>query len=670
MNEVAKKSAESRVIDLQPASELVLKDKYLHKDSLGNFIENDIGDMWDRVASALASVEDESVLWKGDFLWALHNGAIPAGRITANVGTDKSSTSTINCVVSGTIDDSMESILHNLFEAGLSLKAGCGIGYEFSTLRPRGAWVSGAGSRTNGPVSFMEVYDASCRTIASSGGRRGAQMATFRVDHPDIMEIIEAKRTDGMLRAFNISILVTDEFMNAVLNDGELELIFPASNIDLKELGPAHRDLAYRKLTPHHENCKTDADGHVLCRIYDRIPAKKIWDAIMRSNYDFAEPGFILVDRVNRMNNLWFCEDIRATNPCGEQPLPPYGSCLLGSVNLVHFVDELDPAKPQFDFDKFCRVVRIFTRMLDNVVEVSGLPLGAQVEELKTKRRHGMGITGLGSLLNILGLRYGSEEAVSLTNDICHAMALESWQEAISLAKEKGCAPILNTQDARQKFCESNYWDVFSDEERSELHSDFMTYGARFTHATSIAPAGTISVSVGNNVSNGIEPTFSHSYTRNVIVPGKKTKHAMTVTSYEKLWADVHGITLDDMVVADDLTPHDHIAMQVAAQKWIDSSISKTVNVPTDIPFDDFQSLYVDAWNCGLKGMTTFRFNPEAFQGVLVRDDDLANTFYELETESGEIIRLPGNRIVEYDGEEHTVANLFDAFKEGRYGRY
>ncbi len=407
-------------IPFQEASLDIWDKKYRLVSKSGVPIDKTMDETYQRVARALADVEHPPVRehWNERFLWALRRGAIPAGRVTSNAGAleHKPSTSTINCTVSGTIRDSMDDILGKVHEAGLTLKAGCGIGYEFSTLRPRGAYVSGAGAYTSGPLSFMDIYDKMCFTVSSAGGRRGAQMGTFDVGHPDAMEFIRAKRENGRLRQFNLSLLVTDEFMQAVREDRDWQLAFPVSQ---KEMETEQPDLTDAKKYvwrewPHSTGYVVSDTGLVACRIYKSVPARRMWDVIMSSTYDFAEPGFILIDRVNEMNNNWWCENIRATNPCGEQPLPPYGSCLLGSVNLTRFVRNPFTEFAEFDWDEYREVVRVFTRMLDNVVEVNGLPLEQQRNEIMRKRRHGMGFLGLGSTMTLLGMKYGSPEAVQL----------------------------------------------------------------------------------------------------------------------------------------------------------------------------------------------------------------------------------------------------------------
>ena len=691
--------------ELQEASLDTWDRKYRLKSQSGEIIDQDLDDTYARVARALADVEQphNCEKWYENFFWALQNGAIPAGRIVSNAGAreHKPSTSTINCTVSGTISDSMKGILHAVYEAGLTLKAGCGIGYEFSTLRPKGAFVSGAGAYTSGPLSFMDIFDAMCFTVSSAGGRRGAQMGVFSVSHPDILDFIRAKRKDGCLRQFNLSCLITDDFIKAVKNDDEWELVFPATKDEFKS-----KDCTIVwKYWPIGDNSQTyiiDEQGRVAVRVYKIIQARRLWESIMELTYDYAEPGFILIDRVNEMNNNWFCEDIRATNPCGEQPLPPYGSCLLGSVNLTKFVENPFTDSVVFDWDKYRKVVSIFTRMLDNVVEIHGLPLSDQQKEILRKRRHGMGFLGLGSTLSMMKVKYGSWESLEFTEQIAKEMAITGWKTGIQLAQEKGPAPIFEEKFEVTPSLLSKRPEMAKDGIRvghkvkgatllakysrymqklpQELTDLIVENGARFTHHSSIAPTGTISLSLGNNVSNGIEPSFAHEYTRNVIREGKKSKENVKVYSYELLayrqlvnpnaTADDESSLPDYFVTTNDISPQEHVAVQAAAQKWVDSSISKTANVPTEYPFEKFKEIYMDAYNSGLKGCTTFRFNPEAFQGVLVRDKDLEKTKYQFTLKDGSVVEVRGNEEVEYDGETHTAANLFDALKEGYYGKF
>ncbi len=701
-------------ISFQEASIDIWDKKYRLKAKTGEVLDETMDDTYQRVARALADVESEGERerWFEQFLWALRRGAIPAGRIMSNAGAreHKPATSTINCTVSGTIGDSMQDILTKVHEAGLTLKAGCGIGYEFSTLRPKGAYVSGAGAHTSGPMSFMDIYDKMCFTVSSAGGRRGAQMGTFDVGHPDVLDFIRAKREDGRLRQFNLSLLVTDGFMQAVKFNRDWVLAFPMDERQAEQYGLdlADPDQVLWREWPTTTGYITNDKGQVACRIFKTLPARRLWDMIMASTYDFAEPGFVLVDRVNEMNNNWFDENIRATNPCGEQPLPAYGSCLLGSINLTKFVQEPFSDSARFDWDEFHRVVKVFTRMLDNVVEINGLPLQRQREEIVRKRRHGMGFLGLGSTLTMLRMRYGSRESVKFTDDVSREMALAGWETALDLAREKGPAPILLedfavTGDMLRKRPEmaADGWKVGDRIPGRILHARYSRYmqrvaevapelvkdlervGARFTHHSSIAPTGTISLSLANNASNGIEPSFAHHYFRNVIREGKKSKEKVEVLSFELLAyrqlvnsAAIPGSIKPEeklpeyFVTAEDIKPKEHVDIQAAAQRWVDSSISKTANVPTDFNYEEFKDIYMYAYESGLKGCTTFRFNPEAFQGVLVKEKDLQSTRYTFVLDDGTEVTLRGDEEIEYDGEMHTAANLFDALKEGYYGKF
>ncbi len=1075
-------------ISFQEASFDIWDKKYRLTAKDGSPIDNTMDDTYKRVARALADVESEECReqWYESFLWALRHGAIPAGRVTSNAGAleHKPATSTINCTVSGTIRDSMDDILNKVHEAGLTLKAGCGIGYEFSTLRPRGAYVSGAGAYTSGPLSFMDIYDKMCFTVSSAGGRRGAQMGTFDIGHPDVLEFIRAKRENGRLRQFNLSLLVTDEFMKAVKSDGEWTAGVSAGTPGIRGRTARSRrrdsKFVWREW-PYTEGYVANEEGLVACKIYKTLPARRVWDVIMSSTYDFAEPGFILVDRVNEMNNNWWTENIRATNPCvtadtrlatqfgmvkigdlydarvdiqatvdcralgegmgvtarpavpafmtsssadvyrvvtqdgyeikatewhdfyttrgkiklkdlkpgdelliqsgkgqfggcgsaelgqllgllagdghftnrgkgeeaavvnlwgadravadtvvayvnsliagsaesarnyqvgavaipqrnlvmirsvilarvlaqygftaetklkvpeivwrgneecvkgylralfqtdgtvqrndknahctirlasskqtllkdvqmllanfgifcrvlkrrdagqrlmsdgkggkrlydcqtdyeliigsesrdyfmekigfltdekntkyldwklrqrstrrekfvsaistiehvgreavfdttqpdrnnlifngivtgncGEQPLPAYGSCLLGSVNLTKFVVDPFTENARFDWETYRKVVKVFTRMLDNVVEINGLPLAQQRDEIIRKRRHGMGFLGLGSSITMLCMKYGSKKSVAFSQNVSREMAVAGWEAALDLAREKGPAPIMNeeftvTREMLRKRPEmvKDGWRVGARVAGRVLHARYSRYmqriaeaspelvdelaevGARFTHHTSIAPTGTISLSLANNASNGIEPSFAHHYFRNVIREGKKSKEKIDVFSFELLAYRelVNSRAMPDsqnpaeklpdyFVSADDIGPKEHVDIQAAAQLWVDSSISKTANVPTDYKYEDFKDIYMYAFEQGLKGCTTFRFNPEAFQGVLVKEDDLKNTTYVFTLEDGTEVEARGDQEIEYDGEMHTAANLFDALKEGYYGKF
>ena len=966
---------------MQPFSYGVWSDKYNLRDKDGNSIDKDPEGMRVRVATALASMENpkERKRWTQQFIDVL-DYAIPAGRIIANAGAieHKSAVSTINCVVSGTIEDSLHDILSMLYESGMSLKAGCGIGYEFSSLRPKGSFVNGPGASTSGPLPFMDIYDKMCDTISSAGGRRGAQMGTFSITHPDVLDFIKAKRETGRLRKFNLSLLITEDFIQAVKEDKMWSFSWQGVPVG------------------------------------EPVRAVDVWNLIMKSTYDYAEPGFLLIDRINEYNNNWFCENIRATNPCvtgdtliltksgyvpietvvdtkvkvwngnewskvqprvtgenqdvidfefsdgtklactpyhkfilidgerieakdlhvgsklakfgfpviegdkkigkkiaytqgfysgdgqadtkriwlyetkcdlldklalsawsdqsnhnqrimatmdrpplakdfvpsvahtistrlnwlaglmdsdgtvsedgvvqiwsvdrafllnvklmlntlgatgnltlgsyagtkvigdneydvqdcwrlgisatnvsrlralgldtnrldityepqrdasrfiqvtfkrkrrnkvakvycftepknhsgvfngimtancGEQPLPPYGSCLLGSVNLTKLVVNPFTPKAYFNFDLFKTVVRTFTRLLDNVVELNGLPLPQQRFELIHKRRHGMGYLGLGSALTMLRIPYGSPQAIAFTQDISLQLAVSGFETGIELAREKGVAPIfkgkLNASDIPnsirksqlklkpgREYKNSQLWsmskymeqlldeDVFTPTEKQFLRNN----GCRFTHHSSIAPTGTISASLGNNASSGIEPSFGQSFVRNVIKPGRDTKEAIEVDSFEFLEykrlinPDATVDTLPDyFVTVDSLTPKQHVDMQAAAQKWVDSSISKTINVPTSITFEDFKQVYMYAVDSGLKGCTTFRFNPDLMSNVLVRKEDLANTTYRFHLEDGTHVDAAGDETIHYSGATHSAENLYSAIKEGLFGKF
>ncbi len=1094
MSALSYKSVEKqneKEITLQEASQDIWRQKYCLQDSEGNPVDASIDHSFQRVARALADVEvdeEKRSLWYDKFLWALRHGAIPAGRILSNAGAQayKADTSTINCTVSGTVHDTMAGILEKNYEAGLTLKAGCGIGYEFSTLRPRGAYVSGAGAKTSGPLSFMDIFDRTCFTVSSAGGRRGAQMATFDVSHPDVLEFVEAKREDGRLRQFNLSLLISEEFINAVVKDEQWALVFPiksnspeATKLDLND----PEKVVWRDW-PANDGYIVNDKGLVACKIYGYKAARVIWQAIMSSTYDFAEPGFILIDKVNEMNNNWFCENIRATNPCvtadtwvqtaqgprqvsdligqpfmaridgqdhasgeegffktatkdivtlatqegyqlrltadhrvrrvtgftryktdtewcaagelkpgdrvllndhrsnaqwagnynedqgyllgllvgdgtlktdkavlsvwqtaavangdiagtsagvqavmatalkaaeslphradfngwqavpgrgeyrlslaaikqlatevgmepgnkcissaleqsssdcykgflrglfdadgsvqgsqekgvsvrlaqsdlprlqatqrmllrlgvasklyqnrrpagqsvlpngkggqqayatkaqhelvisgenllrfqsiigfadtdkssrleqlvsnyqrqlnrerftarvssitpagsadvfdvqvpgintfdanglhahncGEQPLPEYGSCLLGSVNLTRFVRNPFTEKATFDWAEYKEVVAVFTRMLDNVVEINGLPLEKQRHEITHKRRHGMGFLGLGSTLTMLRMKYGSTDSVEFTEEVAKAMAISGWQTGLALAEEKGPAPIMEQEFVvdgamlrKRPEMKKDGYKVGSKIKGKVLHAKYSRYmqriaeaepelveklaqvGSRFTHHSSIAPTGTISLSVANNASNGIEPSFAHHYCRNIIREGRKSKEKVDVFSYELLAyrelinADAMPFSEDPdqmlpeyFTATDNVAPEQHVDIQAAAQKWVDSSISKTINVPTEFEYDKFKDIYLYAYRKGLKGCTTFRFNPEAFQGVLVKEKDIEATTYRFTLEDGTVVEAKGNEEITYDGDVHSAANLYDALKEGYYGK-
>ncbi|MEM0976093.1 MAG: adenosylcobalamin-dependent ribonucleoside-diphosphate reductase [Pseudomonadota bacterium] len=548
-----------------PISEQIWDMKYRLKDVAGAPVDRTVEDSWQRVAKVLAKVEDDQDKWEPVFFRALEGFKfLPAGRILAGAGTDRSVT-LFNCFVMGTIPDSMSGIFDMLKEAALTMQQGGGIGYDFSTIRPAGAVVKGVAADASGPLSFMDVWDAMCRTIMSAGARRGAMMATLRCDHPDIEAFISAKQDAVRLRNFNLSVLVTDPFMDAVKADGDWDLVFEGT-------------------------------------IYRKVRARDLWDQIMQATYDYAEPGVIFIDRINQKNNLHYAETIAATNPCGEQPLPPYGACLLGSVNLAKFVTDPYGDTAGVDVTSLRETVRTAVRMMDNVVDASRFPLDAQAAEAQAKRRIGLGITGLADALMMVGSTYGSDEAVALTEDWTREIAEEAYLTSADLAAEKGAFPLFD----KDQYLAGETMQAMPAAVREAVAEK----GIRNALLTSIAPTGTISLYAGN-VSSGIEPVFAHSYTRKVTQrDGSKTKEEV-VDYAVKMWRDVKGDAdfPDHFVTAQSLAPSAHVRMQAAAQKWIDSSISKTINCPEDISFDDFKAVYLEAWDQGCKGCTTYRPN-------------------------------------------------------------
>ena len=548
-----------------PIAEQIWDMKYRLKAVDGTAIDGTVEDTWRRIARALASVEGEPDVWEPRFYAALEDfNYLPAGRITAGAGTGRAVT-LFNCFVMGTVPDSMGGIFDMLKEAALTMQQGGGIGYDFSTIRPRGAEVKGVAADASGPLSFMDVWDAMCRTIMSAGSRRGAMMATMRCDHPDIEAFIEAKQDAARLRMFNLSVLITDPFMAAVKADKSWDLVF---------------------------------DG----RVYRTVEARDLWNRIMRATYDFAEPGVIFIDRINAMNNLNYCETIAATNPCGEQPLPPYGACLLGSINMAPLVANPFSADAVLDQTKMDDLVRTAVRMMDNVVDASRFPLPQQEAEAQAKRRIGLGVTGLADALLMLGLRYGSDEAAAQTEAWMHQIARSAYMASVDLAREKGAFPLFDAE----KFLASGAMQQMDEDVRDAIR----THGIRNALLTSIAPTGTISLYAGN-VSSGIEPVFAYAYTRKVLQPDGSRTEEEVVDYAVQLWRQMFGDAPlpDHFVNAQTLAPLDHVRMQAAAQKWVDSSISKTINCPEDISFDDFKQVYMAAWDQGCKGCTTYRPN-------------------------------------------------------------
>ncbi|MCU4654456.1 adenosylcobalamin-dependent ribonucleoside-diphosphate reductase [Roseibacterium sp. SDUM158016] len=581
-----------------PIAEAIWDMKYRLKTAEGLPLDESVEDTWHRIARALASVEETPADWEGGFYEALEDFRyLPAGRIVAGAGTGRSVT-LFNCFVMGTIPDSMGGIFESLKEAALTMQQGGGIGYDFSTIRPKGAPVAGVAADASGPLSFMDVWDAMCRTIMSAGSRRGAMMATMRCDHPDIEDFIAAKADPARLRMFNVSVLATDAFMEAVKADGPWELIFGG-------------------------------------QVYKTIRARDLWNRMMRATYDYAEPGVIFIDRINSENNLSYAETIAATNPCGEQPLPPYGACLLGSVNLARLVREPFSDAAQIDEGELSDLVATAIRMMDNVVDASRFPLEAQAQEAHAKRRIGLGVTGLADALAMTGLRYGSPEAAERTGEWMRLIANASYRASALIAAEKGAFPLFDAA-AYAKAPMVRRLDP-------EVQALIAEHGLRNALLTSIAPTGTISLFAGN-VSSGIEPIFATSYTRKVLQPDGSRSEEEVVDYAMQMWRDLHGNAdlPEHFVTAQDLAPMDHVRMQAAAQPWIDSSISKTINVPADIDFEAFKDVYLEAYETGCKGCTTYR--PNAVTGsVLSVADDTAKSETTVAAEAsrdGEVIYM------------------------------
>jgi len=555
-----------------PIAEQIWDMKYRLKDADSTAVDSTVEDTWRRIASDLARVEEDPAQWEEKFYEALEDFKfLPAGRITAGAGTARKVT-LFNCFVMGTIPDSMGGIFDMLKEAALTMQQGGGIGYDFSTLRPKGALVTGVAADASGPLSFMDVWDSMCRTIMSAGSRRGAMMATMRCDHPDIEDFITAKSDAARLRMFNVSVLITDAFMEAVKSDGQHDLVFGGQT-------------------------------------YKTVSARGLWDKIMQSTYDYAEPGVIFIDRINRANNLGYCETIAATNPCGEQPLPPYGACLLGSVNLARLVENPFDDAAQLDEAALADLVGTAVRMMDNVVDASNFPLEAQAQEARAKRRIGLGVTGLADALLMVGQRYGSDEAAKQTEDWLHQIARAAYLASVQLAKEKGAFPLFEAEP----FLASGAMEKMDSDVRDAIRKD----GIRNALLTSIAPTGTISLYAGN-VSSGIEPVFAYAYTRKVLQKDGSRSEEEVVDYAVQMWRDKFGDTElpDYFVNAQTLAPADHVKMQAAAQNWIDSSISKTINCPEDISFQEFKDVYLQAYELGCKGCTTYR--PNAVTGSVL----------------------------------------------------
>jgi ribonucleoside-diphosphate reductase alpha chain len=617
-----------------PVSQRIWDMKYRFRDASGD-ADADLDATWWRVARALAAPEADPELWAGRFHEALAGFKfLPAGRVIAGAGTGRSVT-LFNCFVMGTIPDDMSGIFGNLREAALTMQQGGGIGHDFSTLRPQGAPVMGVGADASGPLSFMDVWDSMCRTIMSAGSRRGAMMATLRCDHPDIEAFVDAKRDPRRLRMFNVSVRVTDAFMKAVKDDADWDLVFEG-------------------------------------KVFRTIKAAALWERIMRATYDYAEPGVIFIDRVNRRNNLHYCESINCSNPCGEQPLPPYGACLLGSINLAALVK--DPFTPQAGLDTAAleRLVPLAVRMLDNVVDVSRFPLQQQEKEAKAKRRIGLGVTGLADALIFCGVRYGSPEAVRLTGEWLGAVQRLSYLASADIAAEKGSFPLYD----RARYLAGETVRGLPEDVRSAIGR----YGIRNALLNSIAPTGTISL-LADNVSSGIEPVFAFSYVRHVLQPdGSKREESVEDHAF-RLWRATKGNEppSDAFVDAQTLGPADHLAMQAAAQQFVDSSISKTINLPRDISFEAFKGVYEEAYARNCKGCTTYRPNEVTGAVLEVKPAEAAGVpaLVPAVRESGVVYiaqpldrpeDLPGRTYkIKWPGSDHAIyITINDVMQDGR----
>jgi ribonucleoside-diphosphate reductase alpha chain len=579
-------------------------------------INNDetVNDTWNRIAAACANsvtqhnVSNRFAADKAAFLSILEDfNFLPAGRITAGAGSGRNVT-LFNCYVMGTVPDDINGIFESLKEAALTMQQGGGIGYDFSPLRPAGSPVKGVDADASGPLSFMDVWDAMCRTIMSAGARRGAMMATMRCDHPDIIDFIMAKQDAKRLRMFNMSVLCTEEFMKAVTGDLAWHLVH--------EKAPAVHTLGH------------DEFGKYVHKI---LPARELWRMIMESTYKYAEPGVIFIDRINQMNNLWYAENITSTNPCGEQPLPPYGACLLGSVNLAKMVE--DPfTNPWINFNKITKTAKIAVRMLDSVIDMSQYPLPEQADEALNKRRMGIGITGMADMLFMMNHTYGSETSVKIAGEVMRTITLACYEESILLAQEYGPCPAVTTDGQRMNYVMSGFMKQMP----PDICDGVIKHGIRNALLTSIAPTGTISMYAGN-VSSGIEPIFADEYTRKVLHDNGRDSKKEIVQDYAvhllgSLEIDPRCI-MGNLVTAQTLTTGAHLRMLAAVQPWVDSSISKTINCPEDISFEDFQKIYTQAYNMGLKGCTTYRPNDVTGSVLSVESDEPEETVADAKPE-------------------------------------
>ncbi|MCE7914280.1 MAG: adenosylcobalamin-dependent ribonucleoside-diphosphate reductase [Nitrosomonas sp. PRO4] len=581
-----------------PIAQHIWDSKYRYRNH-GVVVDASISDTWNRVAQALAAQEKNQVYWQARFFDILRNFKfLPGGRIQAGAGTEHRVT-LFNCFVMGTIPDAMDGIFDALKEGAVTMQQGGGVGYDFSTLRPRGMQADGVGAVASGPVSFMRIWDSMCATILSTGARRGAMMGTLRCDHPDIEEFIAAKQERGQLRHFNISVLVSDALMEAVKNDAEWPLVFPVASTYSDE------EIVLRNW-PGYQN-------PVPCKIYKRIRARALWQKIMRASYDYAEPGVLFIDRINHLNNLYYCETICATNPCGEVPLPPYGACNLGSINLTQFVREPFTTQAQLNWDGIRMTAGTAVRLLDNVIDMSHFPLPVQAGQARNSRRIGLGMTGLADALIMLHIRYGSNEAMQIAQQVMQCICYAAYQSSIEIAWEKGAFPLFD----REKYLAGAFVQTLPE----PIRNDIAQQGIRNSHLTAIAPAGTISL-LANNISSGLEPVFDSCYTRKILnLDGSYSTYPITDYAVA-LWRT--NRQCDDLppafVKAHTLSPVEHLHMQAAVQTYVDQAISKTINIPADYSFDALGHLYQDAYDLGLKGCTIFRPNPVT--GAILTDLD------------------------------------------------
>jgi ribonucleoside-diphosphate reductase alpha chain len=564
--------------------------KYRYR-KIGTIIDETVEDSWRRVSRALASAEEDPDQWETEFYQALEGFKfVPGGRVLAGAGT-RHKVTLFNCFVMGIIEDSIPSIFENLKEGALTMQQGGGVGYDFSTLRPKGSLARSSNNISSGPVSFMKVWDTMCETMISTGARRGAMMATLRCDHPDIVDFIKAKQEPGQLTNFNLSVLISDAFMEAVDKNEDWPLIFPDKELDNDN---TTNQIVFKRWS--------GTDVPVSCRVFNTVKARELWKRLIESAYATAEPGVLFIDRINELNNLGYCEYITSTNPCGEVPLPPYGACDLGSINLTQFVQQPFSGNARFDLEGIRQITQTAVRMLDNVITISGFPLQKQKEKAVQTRRIGLGITGLGDALIILGLHYGSTQARSLADKIMTEICNTAYRTSAELAKEKSPFPLY-VEDSFMK-------NTFIQRLPDEIQNEILKNGIRNSHLLSIAPTGSISI-LANNVSSGLEPVYDFKYSRKILNRDGTTSTYEIADYAYRLWKEQNpDRPLPDYFVrARDLAPKDHLAMQAVLQKHVDNSISKTINIPKEYPLEQFKNIYRQAYDKNLKGCTTFRPN-------------------------------------------------------------